>query len=43
MINSNRPTSKHIIIKMAKIKYKEKMLKAVKKKVINEDIGAQPP
>ena len=31
-VNPNRPTSRHIIMKMAKVKYKEKMLKAVKKK-----------
>ena len=28
MMNRNRPTTRHIIIKMAKVKYKERIIKA---------------
>ena len=31
-LNPNRPTSRHIIIKMAKVTYKERILKATKEK-----------
>lgn len=30
-VNPNRPTSRYTIMKIAKVKYKERMLKAVKK------------
>ena len=35
MLNPNRPTPKHIVIKMAKDKDKEKILKAARKKRVN--------
>ena len=38
-MNPNRPIAGHVILKMAKVKYKEKILKAAREKATNNIQG----